>query len=643
MKGNIRHTSLLFALLVIVATAGYSQDANRKLELLKAYPEVIVVNGKIYTIDGQMRQVQAMAVRSNRILALGTNDEIRFLAGPQTQVIDAKGRAVLPGLIDGHTHPYLWGSEHWFGAEGEATSKKYNDPQLKYTAALGNTEAEVLRSIEQGIRNRAQEMGPGKWIMMKVFGGKSIPESRRIASPLFASLGSSAPITTQFLDALAPNNPVSLIATEAIGPSQNNTKAKQEMDRIVGYEATGIIARTVIPFEILMRGRWKEQAEILKQEMLECIAEAGVTTFGDRFDRSTLITKAFNVLHQNDDMPVRFAYYVPGAGNIVSKYDKDKPEITDAIIRAFSQETGDFRGIGGDYFWNAGITNEGWEGGLTCTTATPLPNVAAQGTGRSVADGVRLDCAKAAINYDEKTGYKSVKAGLQSGLRIAFMHGYSDGTYDALFKMLSDEVTSGRMTLEEIRALRVSTEHNPIIRPNQFADFAKYNVMPAFNGYQVQGDIKGGAFLKSYGEQYMNWMAPMKSMADAGVRVVFNTDAHLGKNIPVHYKDMDYPEQWDGTIWGFMEFFATRTMPHDGITYARGEALDKERLMKSATIWGAEGAMNEKNIGSLEVGKLADFIVIDKDYFTIPADDIGSIKTILTAVGGKVMYKDANF
>ena len=140
----------------------------------------------------------------------------------------------------------------------------------------------------------------------------------------------------------------------------------------------------------------------------------------------------------------------------------------------------------------------------------------------------------------------------------------------------------------------------------------------------------------------MTWMAPMKSLVDAGVHPVFNTDAHLTK-VPVEWKDMDYPPQWEGNIWGFIEFFVTRRMPHDGITYARQEAVDRVSIMKEATIWGAEQVLREKEIGSLEVGKLADFIVIDKDYFAIPEDQIHTVQTLLTAVGGKTVFKAPSY
>jgi hypothetical protein len=485
-------------------------------------------------------------------------------------------------------------------------------------------------------------MGPGKWILVKVFGGKTVGESRKIATPLFATRRTKAPIGTEFLDAIAPNNPVMLYATEAIGPTMSNTKAKEAMRKLLGFEAEGIFARTVVPYEVLLRDHWDSMADLLKHEILECLAAQGVTAFGDRFDRSPTVIKAYNLLYQRGEMPIRYGYYSDGGSNTTQKFDT--PSLNPILNRMLNQEIGDFRGIGNDYIWSAGVANEAWETGLTCTKAKPLPNAGRveDATGEIGSEGPLPDCANP-IAYDKQPGYQSVKAGLDNGVRIAFMHAYSDGTYDALFHMLDEAVAQGRYTVDDIRAMRISTEHNPMIRPDQIANFAKYGVRPAFNGYQVQGDIKGGAFLKVYGEQYMNWMVPMKSIIDAGVHAVFNTDAHLGKNIPYYFKDMDYPPQWDGNIWAFMEFFATRVMPNNGLTYIKGEAVDKVSLLKAATIWGAEQLLNEKNIGSLEKGKLADFIVIDKDYFAIPADQIHTIHVLLTSLGGKTTFKSPAF
>ena len=98
------------------------------LEELAVYPSLIVYNAKIYTMDENLSSHQAMAIRGTRIWQLGTNDAIRRLAGPQTKLIDAKGRTVLPGLIDAHTHPHLWGMMH--------LGFKY-DPQLQWLYVEG--------------------------------------------------------------------------------------------------------------------------------------------------------------------------------------------------------------------------------------------------------------------------------------------------------------------------------------------------------------------------------------------------------------------------------------------------------------------------------------------------------------------------
>src|SRR5579885_1762194 len=262
-----------FSLLMVFALppwagAQSSADLSKKLDELNAYPDLVVVNAQIHTMDPRLSVAQAMAVRNHRVLALGSNDEIRFLAGPKTEIIDAKGRTVLPGLIDSHTHPNLWSLEHRFGVEGNLAVKKYNDPELKIVPALGNTGTEVLKSIERVIRERSQELGPGKWILVKVFGGKNMSESRKIVSPLFATRRTAGPINVEFLDAIAPNNPVMLYATEAIGPTASNTKAKEEMRKLLGFEAEGIFARTVVPYEVLLRGRWDAMTDVLKREIL---------------------------------------------------------------------------------------------------------------------------------------------------------------------------------------------------------------------------------------------------------------------------------------------------------------------------------------------------------------------------------------
>ncbi|MBI4465399.1 MAG: amidohydrolase family protein, partial [Acidobacteria bacterium] len=611
MKKNVIFTGAILGVLVwfFMPPSVLGQSAaewQARMERLRAYPDLIVTNGKITTMDTRLTEVQALAVRDHRIVALGTNDEIRALAGPKSEIVDAKGRRVLPGLVDSHTHPHLWAVGHWLGAEGDFTSKKYNDPQLKILLARGKDGTELMRSLEQVVRQRAQELGPGKWIWVYLFGGNTdMGASRKIVNPLFPQEGGGgASINPQLLDTLAPNNPVIVMSNEAIGPGEHNRMAGEIQQKLLdGIEVDGLQARVPMVYDILLRDRLEEKVDFIKRELEECIVPQGITTWGDTYKNSPSIMKVFNTLNQRGQLPARWGWWMGHYQGTGWNSNRDD-------LRLFYQNLGDFRGIGDDFIWNAGVAHESWEGGLTCTMAKPLSS--------SDPKTLMPACSPAIqANYEKQGGFRNVISALRAGMRIGFLHHYSDGTFDALFSLIEREIDRGTVTLEQVRALRISTEHTPIIRPDQIVKIAKYNIMPAFNGYQIQGDIKGGAFLKAYGEQYMNWMDPMKSVADAGGHPVFNTDSHLHK-VPVEYKDMDYPPQWDGNIWGFMEFFVTRKMPHDGITYNRAEAMDRTTLMKAATIWSAEQLLNEKNIGSLEVGKLADFIVLDKDYFTIP-------------------------
>ena len=122
----------LFLIPVLSPSQASAQEVSELFEKLDAYPDLIVLNGKIALMDDQLTMGEALAVRDRRVLVLGTTEEVRALAGPQTQVIDVRGRTVLPGIIDSHTHPHLWLLNH-LGSDPEFNP----DPQLKVTPVLG--------------------------------------------------------------------------------------------------------------------------------------------------------------------------------------------------------------------------------------------------------------------------------------------------------------------------------------------------------------------------------------------------------------------------------------------------------------------------------------------------------------------------
>ena len=140
--------------------------------------DTILINGKIVTVDDQFSIVQALAVKDARIVGAGKTTEIKKLAGPNTKVIDLKGKTVIPGLIDNHAH-FVRAAQHW-GLE------------VRWDGVTSR------RQAVQMLRERAAASKPGEWIA--VLGGWSYDQFT----------DAQAPFTLAELDGIAPNNPVAL-------------------------------------------------------------------------------------------------------------------------------------------------------------------------------------------------------------------------------------------------------------------------------------------------------------------------------------------------------------------------------------------------------------------------------------------------
>ena len=112
-------------------------------------------------------------------------------------------------------------------------------------------------------------------------------------------------------------------------------------------------------------------------------------------------------------------------------------------------------------------------------------------------------------------------------------------------------------------------------------------------------------------------------MVDAGLHPAFHTDGHDGGPL----------------LFLYLQTMLTRQDPGSGKIWNLREALDRQDVLRSATRWGAEYTLKEKELGTLEPGKLADLIVIDRDFLTVPTNEIGQIQVLITMVGGKVVYQ----
>ena len=186
-------------------------------DILVDYPDLIVHNGKIVTVDDHEYNsnpgtiAQAMAVRDGKVLTLGTDREILALRGPNTEVMDLEGKTVLPGFVNNHHHPQ--GSmediaREMFELPGALVGFYIN---LVVAPTPDETLAKVARAV--GMLNEREQVDPTDWIGIELFpDGDNYPDLGSVSFLMSAPLESDAPIGTNELSEIVPGNPAVLMS-----------------------------------------------------------------------------------------------------------------------------------------------------------------------------------------------------------------------------------------------------------------------------------------------------------------------------------------------------------------------------------------------------------------------------------------------
>ncbi len=264
-------------------------------------------------------------------------------------------------------------------------------------------------------------------------------------------------------------------------------------------------------------------------------------------------------------------------------------------------------GQGSDYFWYGGMTPHM---GMDCTTLPGrTPEVKKRERG----------CA-----FNEPIIARALYEYVKAGGRLMGDHQLGDKEIDTVLDIIEKASQDAHMTPEEIASKRHITEHMAIYpRPDQIPRFKTLGMMTSGWDFFLW-ESRGVGVLRDYGERGANQVIPRKSLYDAGVMNSVEVDRPLSE-----YTDL--------TLFHVLYSGITRK-DRDGIVTAPQQAISREAMLKSATLWAAYAVKREDVLGSLELAKWADLVVLDKDYLAIPVDDIPSIRVLMTMVGGKMVH-----
>lgn len=562
--------------------------------------DFVIYNGKIATVDENMTFAQAMAMAGDTIVALGSDEDVLRLAGPEARKLDLRGRTVIPGLVDPHRHLDSVRAEDFAEIQGIRVPPSLNREKVK-------------RETYEAVAERAKQVKPGEWVIVTPVGV--------VARDLILL----KEINREELDRLAPNNPVMVNQT---GTGANvfitfNSQAREIIGKAFPTflkfpedytKADGVSLSKMVMFDIILQGREKDFAQSLKKLIISQAPARGITTIGDKVTRTAL--QSLFMLDRNGEMPVRFGWFI-GYGSYYY------PE-------GFYQRFPDMVGVGSRYVWNIGVGEELTESPTTglCSTL-PLRNMELKEL---------LETANIDVCYLHNPIVRAaVKDQIQFGRGVEY-HGAGDKTIDLLLDIVEEIQRETGMSDQQIQEKRLTVEHLALVRPDQLPKLKKYGfVMAAGPGYFVRNLNKTQApnIPQNYGEQFLEWHQPVKSFLDNDMHAIMSEI---------------------GNPFISMRRYVTRKacftprLPEQGevgvekcAVMAPEQAVDRETALRMATSWAAYYMVKEDEVGSLEIGKLADFVVLDRDYFTVSEEEIGEVKPLVTALGGKVVYASPDF
>ncbi len=523
--------------------------------------DTIVVNGKIITVDDRFTITQALAIKNQRVVATGSNADIRKLADANTKVIDVKGRTVIPGLIDNHSH-WIRAAEH---------------DELRFDGVTTRKQAVAMLS------ERVRTAKPGEWV--SVLGGWSEEQ--------FTDEPRGFPLAE--LDRLAPNTPLAVqsiynhtylntagLRAASIDESTPNPPGGT-IEKDAGGKLTGVVRGAGgVAFVAAKVPKLEAEARMVNvRKLATYLNSLGITAWGDAGGRGMNAGhyEPYRQLADKGELTARVFWTTIRQPASPEAVDKLLAEV--ATLKPFQ---------GNDW-----MDHIGWGESVYSPITTQLLRVQKE------------------VNPDGVVQMKRVASALaQRGVYLN-SHVEMNGPIEQ-FVTAYEEIHKST----PIKGLRWSFSHLDQIDEQQLQRMKRLGMTAQIHSRPL---IQGVLMHKVHGEAAWD-MPPFRRVQDSGIVWGLGSDATAVTTSNPFYT---------------LGFAITGKMV--GGHHVNRQSITREEALIAHTRSNAFILFQEGNLGSLQKGKYADLLVLDRDYLAVPADAIKDLKPVITMVGGKVVYE----
>ena len=546
-----------------------------------SYIDIAFVNGKVLTVNASCDTAEAVGVKGNRIVFVGSAAELMELIDEKTKVIDLKGRTLMPGMIDPHYHPILSGL---IGTDLDSGIIN------TLPGVIVNSLADLMDLVRRCVATKK----PGEWMSTMGFDGEKVPEKRWP--------------TLEEMDAAAPDNPIQLmhngghfsyynskaLAYLGVFGPEDAKKYPDGAVEVVDGKLTGCVrdhthfwlwGQIPYPEQVQKAGALKMQKQLL---------ENGVTSIHDTGECGASSYHIMQKLCKGKDREFRVRSYMV---------------LHDIFGKPFSYaenehwlELGLMTGLGDEYFkiGTCKFMIDGDPAAPSAGTRNPYNNHEWE----FVMGWERDETADYIVKINEAECQATAHA--MGDLAIEYMV----NGYERSYALDPDR---------ELR-LRNRIEHCSMAFPDLIQRMAKCGIYPIMN--PGMNTVDAGLWYKWLGPERMRWYHPTRSMIDAGMRPCFASDMPSG---PVGLALID----------GAVNRYCRAT----DFQMDQAECCTLMEAIQCCTINPAYAAFEENIKGSIEVGKLADMIILSEDITSVPSMELNRVKVDLTMIDGIVEYE----